>query len=109
VREIKFRAWEIASKKMVQWDWFKRHVLADVFGWLDDPSPYWKIMQYTGLLDKQGKEIYEGDIIIGKWHYETPTSIDSLEDFFYAVREFGLDGEDLEVLGNIYETPELLK
>jgi len=67
------------------------------------------VMQSTGLKDKNGKEIYEGDIIIGKWHYETPTSIDSLEDFFYAVREFGLDGEDLEVLGNIYETPELLK
>ncbi len=74
------------------------------------------LMQYTGLKDKNGKEIYEGDIIV---EYLLPNEYD------YGIIEY-LDGSFVinwkskmwqylinvsrrEVIGNIYENPELLK
>lgn len=63
MREIKFRAWAVASKEMFYPD------VED--GWeLNSgeliPLPNTVLMQYTGLKDKNGKEIWEGDIIA--WH-----------------------------------------
>jgi hypothetical protein len=67
-------------------------------------------VQYTGLKDKNGKEIYEGDILksdifTGQVIYYAPT--------FMVVEKDGWDmitnGEDYEIVGNIYENPELLK
>ena len=80
-------------------------------------------MQFTGLKDKKGKEIYEGDIIIqyfrpnedGSIPRTKPFEVKSLELFFkdvgYAEEEFGESYEPkfLEVIGNIYENKELLK
>ena len=66
------------------------------------------IMQYTGLKDKNGKEIYEGDI------YKSTSSlfgehIGVIKD----IRRVNLDADyhpdDFEVIGNIYENPELIK
>jgi len=59
VREIKFRAWNKENKKM---DYF--HLThGDSYGIGGDIFPEYEIMQYTGLKDKNGKEIYEGDIM----------------------------------------------
>lgn len=131
-RIIKFRVWVKEEKKMLFWD--KSPFIDDLFygddldieDQFEDIRIVW--MQYTGLKDKNGKEIYEGDIL------EFEKSDDSFlggltkikrevkwDTYYGAGWNFGVsykDGEkrwsypfwtDMEVIGNIWETPELLK
>jgi len=63
MREIKFRAWDHQLKKMIEvfeLSWFEDTYLVNGVLPCDKPMVY---MQYTGLKDKTGKEIYEGDIV----------------------------------------------
>jgi uncharacterized phage protein (TIGR01671 family) len=75
------------------------------------------LMQYTGLNDKSGKEIYEGDIVTFKeWRdayqeYEDKImKVEYLEGFFCPLVSFGDEpsSKNYEVIGNIYQNPELL-
>lgn len=112
MREIKFRAWDLISKKMVQVIHFYNH---------NDVYSDYIFMQYTGLKDANGKEIYEGDIVVEVYKGEFSICLTTFEkkplkSGTYEVKwnkiGFNLgseDGRDYEVIGNIYENPELLE
>lgn len=117
-REIKFRAWDKDKKKM-----FLVATVSKVYGIEadcavnknGDTSIYnAEIMQYTGLKDKNDKEIYEGDIV--EYDDETHAVIiwNERETCFEgSVIESGshywIHKQALTIIGNIYENPELLK
>ena len=71
------------------------------------------LMQFTGLLDKNGREIYEGDVI--KWihkhgDFEPTEQVSTVEYQKYSDGWIGYEVfNDAEIIGNLYENPELLK
>jgi uncharacterized phage protein (TIGR01671 family) len=71
------------------------------------------LMQFTGLFDKNGKEIYEGDILkIFNKNYEVKfnISVSGMKvDYGYPVIHNGPAPHWVEVIGNIYENKDLLK
>ena len=135
MREIKFRAWDGNNKLMMNvrdlcWDEFgelnyiRSGESTHHLGCLKEsvPKRFDKIelMQYTGLKDKNGKEIYEGDII---QNYSClPSSWDrnyfSITKVYYDNNVAGFSGfiktykgdklSEVEIIGNIYENKDLL-
>ena len=72
--------------------------------------------QYTGLTDKNGKKIFEGDILKGSWNTIFKVVYDDCylgfrakekTDFHNCIDYYGLN--TIEVIGNIYDNPELLE
>lgn len=146
MREIRFRAWD--GKELLSWD----HATIGDYDLLNLPSigeafaaltKRYPLMQFTGLKDKNGKEIYEGDIVMGvvkrvqlltgdndencsnamggfvEWDYNgyILRAIHSMCDphrsgmakwFAFQDVDDG-DFDEIEIIGNIYENPELLK
>ena len=146
MREIKFRAWSKLLNKMLSHedlnktlkDLTKIEYIAGIFLPMNSDV---EVMQYTGLKDKNGKEIYEGDILSYKHITYTDCSkieIEEIEDESFIeminytpiasivkphsknVKCFGYDSinkeclildltnNDVEVIGNKFENPELL-
>lgn len=124
MREIKFRAWLKEKKIMIdnaRPDFFCKqlHYLCgnsaggqDVLGVSTEDI---ELMQYTGLKDKNNEEIYEGDIVT--LHNNKYKVIFNTEEARFVLRddEFEMNipftnnnNERMEVLGNVYENPELL-
>ena len=118
MREIKFRAWtgEEMWDEVVILD--KDHVMRKDPGCplnagIKQLPQEFELMQYTGLKDKNGKEIYEGDVIDGVEFVATNLFHNNLGLVDIPLKEqwieISTDLERREVVGNIYENPELLK
>lgn len=84
-----------------------------------NPKEHIKIMQYTGLKDKNGVEIYEGDIVEFIGHKNRVIEWTPEKNHYsgwYATGDIrplplysGQEPNTIEVIGNIYENPELIK
>ena len=133
MREIKFRAWSTQSKRIfpvrrIQFE--PDRYSNDGYVWLEssqNPSDDGQVditlvnlMQYTGLKDKNGKEIYEGDIVRHHLRDNAPFVGDTEFSVSWYKNGWHLSWADgisqpfecpefYEVIGNIYENPELLE
>jgi len=118
MREIKFRAWDNKAKEWLEPEHFAVMGDGEVFsyGSFDDTGGLMNpkettLVQYTGLKDKNGKEIYEGDIV--QW-LDIDYAHNELIEYKADMCAFTLDGsfintkKELTIIGNIYENPELL-
>jgi uncharacterized phage protein (TIGR01671 family) len=119
MKEIKFRAWDKENKEIYN-DFHQTYMFTDS---INDDNDY-ILMQYTGLKDKNGKEIYEGDIVRYKNDFamlgepkKTDYTVEFKQGQFYpfitreqtdSIGYWRMMGEDVEVIGNIYEDKELL-
>ena len=79
MREIKFRAWDSFNKIMMFSESYISVLLAYYLKGKQPPSGI--LMQYTGLKDKNGKEIYEGDIV--RWKLDDDT-FSTREIYYYG-------------------------
>ena len=124
MREIKFRAWhkeekiigEVLGIDILHKEIFFSNEDVDCYEHVDFKNI--ELMQYTGLKDMKEKEIYEGDIVklranhgigIIKYYDEWGAFIvEYIKPRPLAVLGMNYYKEDIEILGNIYENPELL-
>ena len=116
-RKIKFRAWDKQNKSMEEVELLGDAVLRIKHAEWEDREDF-EVMQYTGLKDKNGKEIYEGDIL----NYDNGIGVMGTVIWYgdgFAMKVLGAGMasnktlynslEDIEVIGNIHENLELLK
>lgn len=121
MRTIKFRAWDEADKtirKVTAINWYDECVYMDEtpMTGVRRALANLNLMQFTGLLDKNGKEIYEGDVL--KHEHDAVSSVEWLDGCFVVRHWWNKKPSDcdfiavknkFEIIGNIYENPELLK
>jgi len=123
-REIKFRVWDNHQKEFLSYPCFINHLTFKEFEAFDRMFDVEQedlcFQQYTGLKDKNNKDIYEGDIVTfrvleGSDAIEGKGEVLFVDGMFcfkkgvwWATNDRYFMQESLEVIGNIFENPELL-
>lgn len=126
MREIKFRIWNKKDRNMdfgvtpdpSKYEKFWGDCGSSAEHWIpEDPDDYSDLMQFTGLKDKTGKEIYEGDILVfSQVRYSVEWEVmcagwfghrlDDKTRHSWGLSQDGVNG--MEVIGNIHENPDLI-
>ena len=120
-RVIKFRAWHNGEGSMIDWDYIIDDGILPYFS-----SDSYILMQYTGLKDKDGREIYEGDVPDGIWGDNVVQWCEHCHGWSLGIAEIEgychqcegdimwldfvadvIEGK-VSIAGNIHENPELL-
>ena len=120
MRELKFRAWSNEHNRYC--DLVTLIENGRWVGWIKGNGVYLTttdiiLEQYTGLEDKNGKEIYEGDIVGFKWTKRLYVVTYRIYDASFILENdeweetihLSLDKDDFEVVGNIHENEYLLE
>lgn len=125
MREIKFRAWDKMEKKFADYGFSVDFEDGSIYDDNQVSMNEVELMQYTGLKDKNGKDIYEGDVVqedirrdkrskpIMRWSVVVYSEkgmfiVECLPKSLRQWNELYKENDEVEVIGNIYENPELL-
>lgn len=120
MKEIKFRVWDLIGKRMLKWGDIMHLPAWEIFPGTPEQRAY-NVMQYTGIKDKFKKELYDGDIImVGSREdniiYQVMYDDENLCYIAYQCvhgTKIAINIGDInrickfEIIGNIYENPEL--
>ena len=129
MRTIKFRAWDKDKKEIIAFSFPYFMNNHEIYKSSEGMTPFThtdvtkklELMQFTGLLDKNGKEIYENDLVSSVSHLPKVMQVEFIEGGFCmthpTLEDYPIDinhfypsiGTDLVVVGNIYENPNLIK
>ena len=113
-RDIKFKLWDIDQKRFISSNderLFFEFEKGQIYQNGSNVTEYYTLLQFTGLQDNNGQDIYEGDVIEDDEHYYgavywcNDSSMWCVTDVG-GLCDFSLDKK---IIGNIYENPEFLR
>lgn len=109
MREVKFRAWDASSKEMMyNFCYLSAGNIFHHFINVDTSRIIANVMQYTGLKDRLGMQIYEGDLLLD-YLGDISEAVIFEEGRFKTKSWKPSEFRKLQVIGNIYEHPELME